>query len=65
MKLASTAQPTLWSFLEGGMTMAMNIPYSATLNAATIFVGNAPPANMPHAVPEAQKRVEIKAALNV
>ena len=53
-KLTATSPATTRLFLAGGMMMAKNIPYSATLRALTARSGRALPARMPRAVPQAQ-----------
>ena len=53
-KLTATATATALSFREGGMMIAINIPYRATLRADTIPAGNTLPAMMPQYVPKAQ-----------
>ena len=52
-KLIATNAATILLFLAGGMMMAKNMPYRATLSALTARSGSAFPAKMPQAVPPA------------
>ena len=53
-KLMTTSAATMRFLRAGGMMIAKNIPYSATLSALTTRSGSALPAIMPSAVPMAQ-----------
>ena len=53
-KLSITSTATTLFFRAGGMIMARNMPYRATLRALTTRTGSRLPAMMPSAVPMAQ-----------
>ena len=61
-KLEITAYSTLRSLRDGGMMMAINIQYRATLSAETMAEGKMPPAMMPAAQPDAHESVDVRAA---
>ena len=48
---------TALSSLQGGMIMAINIPYKATDKPDMILSGKILPAKMPHSVPSPQSEV--------
>ena len=52
----------MWFFRAGGMMIAKNMPYSATLSALTTRSGSALPAIMPSAVPTAHPGAASKIA---
>ena len=60
--LIRTAYKMFLSFFDGGIMMAINIPYSDMLSAVTTLSGKMFPAVIPMAHPDAQNSVEINAA---
>lgn len=62
MKLAMTATAITLSFMEGGMMMAMNMPYSATERALEMLPGKRLPSQMPRRLPSPQRGMDISIA---